>query len=596
MPVVGIPLETLYKFTGRRIEKEELYGHLTNLGCDVEGYFEVARFGCASCGELIELTPEEETPLECGSCGTRFVAGETLISMGRSEIVRMELVPARPDMFDVGGLSRALRGYLGLETGMPRYELSSSGMAVKVLKSVKNVRPSIACAVVRGLQLDDEMIRVLMKMQENLHWALGRDRRKASIGVYDLSTLSPDFEYCALGKTEKSFVPLGGMPGEGLKEMTLKEILERHPKGVAYRHLLEAYDSYPILADSRGQVLSMPPIINSEETRTRIDTRDLFVDVTGHDRRSVERTLNVLVCSLAELGGKIQAVRIVDGKEEIETPSLEPRETTLVPLHASSLIGAKISAPLCMELLRKMRFDAHPSSGSIGVLVPPYRTDIMHECDLIEDIAIGYGYHKIRQSLVPTMTVGIESDIEKVSARLRRCMTGLGFMEVVTSLLSNPEKNYASIGREDDGRAVLIENPATTEQTMLRTHLISGLLDMFKLNRTHRMPQKIFELGDLTLLDERRETGTRDRRALAGAVMDPKTGFAEIKSFAQAALREEGIGAVLRQEPDPSFLPGRCAAIYKGEDLIGVLGEIHPRVLENFEIVQPVALFHMLID
>ena len=128
MPVVGIPLETLYKFTGRRIEKEELYGHLTNLGCDVEGYFEVARFGCASCGELIELTPEEETPLECGSCGTRFVAGETLISMGRSEIVRMELVPARPDMFDVGGLSRALRGYLGLETGMTALGLIGLGL------------------------------------------------------------------------------------------------------------------------------------------------------------------------------------------------------------------------------------------------------------------------------------------------------------------------------------------------------------------------------------------------------------------------------------------------------------------------------------
>jgi phenylalanyl-tRNA synthetase beta chain len=596
MPVVGIPLETLYKFTGRRIEKEELYGHLTSLGCDVEGYFEVSRFACASCGELVELTSEEEVPQECSSCGTKFVTGQTLVSIGQSEIVRMELVPARPDMFDVGGLSRALRGYLGIETGMPQYELSSSGMAVKVLKSVKSVRPSIACAVVRGIVLDDETIRILMKMQENLHWAMGRDRRKVSIGVYDLATLSPDFEYCAFGKAEKSFVPLGGMPGEGLKAVVLQEILERHPKGVAYKHLLLEYDSYPILTDSRGQVLSMPPIINSEETKTKTGTKDLFVDVTGHDRKSVERTLNVLVCSLAELGGKIQTVRIVDGKEETETPNLEPRETTLVPLHASSLIGAKISAPLCVELLQKMRFDAHPSSGSIGVSVPPYRTDIMHECDLIEDIAIAYGYHNIKRTLVPTMTVGIESELEKTSARVRRCMTGLGFLEVVTSLLSNPEKNYTSIAREDDGKAVLIENPATTEQTMLRTHLISGLLDMFKLNRTHRMPQKIFELGDLTLLDERGETGTVDRRALAAAIMDPKTGFAEIKSCAQAAMKEEGIEAILRQERDPSFLPGRCAAIYKGEDLIGLLGEIHPQVLENFEIVQPVSLFHLLVD
>lgn len=596
MPVVGIPLNTLYRLVNRKIDKKELFTNLTRLGCDVEGYFEVSRFKCSRCGEIIELAPQEEVPAECLSCGVTFESGKTLLDIGRTEVVRMELLPVRPDMFDVGGLARALRGYMGLETGLPEYPLGDSGMSVKVRKSVKSVRPCIACAVARGMTLDHEMIKTTMKMQENLHWALGRDRRKASIGVYDLSSLKPDFEYAAFEKTRMKFFPLGGMPDDTLEPATLKEILERHPKGRAYTHLLEDHQSFPILMDSVGQVLSMPPIINSRETKVGTETRDLFIDVTGHDRTSVERTLNVLVCSLAELGANVETVTIVDGTEVLLTPDLEPRESVLVPEHASSLIGVDIKPESCVELLEKMRYSASLSGNKVHVRIPPFRTDIMHEYDLIEDIAIAYGYENIDFSLIPTMTVGTESHLEKTSARLRRCMLGLGFLEVVTTLLSNPERNYTLLRRKDDKKAPQIENPATVDHTILRTHLISGLLEMFKLNRTHKMPQKIFELGDVSIVDEEGETGTVERRILAGAIMDPKTGFSKIKSCVLAVMREEGRNFVLRPEKDPTFIEGRCAALDQGKTQIGILGEIHPQVLENFEIVQPVSLFHLAVE
>ena len=596
MPVVGIPLDVLHRLVKKKVDKKELFTLLTNLGCDVEGYFQVERFRCARCGEIIELALREESPGQCSSCGAEFEPGKTMFSMGKSEVVRMELLPARPDMFDVGGLARAIRGYLGLETGMPSYPLRPSNISVKVDRSVKTIRPCIACAVARGMKLDPEMIKTIMKMQENLHWALGRDRRKASIGVYDLSSVKPDFQYTGYAKKEMKFVPLGGMPGRSTEPATLEDILKHHPKGMAYKHLLDDHKVYPILIDSAGQVLSMPPIINSEETKAGLGTENLFIDVTGHDRTSVGRTLNVLVCSLAELGAKIETVRIADSAEELDTPDLEPTKSILVPEHASSLIGVDIPSENCIKLLKKMRFDAFMSEENIQVSIPPFRTDIMHEYDLIEDIAIAYGYHNIEPALIPTMTIGTERPLEKASARLRNCVLGLGFMEVVTTLLSNPQKNYGLLRREDDNRAPKIENPSTVEHTILRTHLISGLLQTFRINRTRKMPQKTFELGDVTLIDRKGETGTVDRRILAGAIMDPKTGFSEIKSCVEAVMRETGRDLDLRPESDPTFIKGRCAGVYLKDSKIGILGEIHPQVLENFEIVQPVSLFHLATE
>ena len=596
MPVVGIPLDALHRLVKKKINKKDLFTLLTSLGCDVEGYFEVERFKCARCGEILELTLGEESPERCPSCGVEFEPGKTMFSIGKSDVVRMELLPARPDMFDVGGLARAIRGYLDLEIGMPTYPLRSSHTSVKVDKSVKSVRPCIACAIAKGMKLDHETIRTIMKMQENLHWALGRDRRKASIGVYDLSSLKPDFEYAAYPKKEMKFVPLGGMPGGSTEPATLEKILEHHPKGTAYRHLLEGYKLCPILIDSVGQVLSMPPIINSEETRAGTETENLFIDVTGHDGASVEKTLNVLVCSLAELGAEIETVRIIDTTGELITPNLEPRKSTLIPEHASSLIGIDIPAQNCVKLLKKMRFDAMTSGEEIQVSVPPFRTDIMHEYDLIEDIAIAYGYNNIEPALIPTMTVGTERPLERASARLRSCMLGFGFLEVVTTLLSNPQKNYSLLQREDDNRAPKIENPSTIEHTILRTQLISGLLEMFKINRTHKMPQRVFELGDVSVIDPGGETGAVDRRILAGAIMDPKTGFSEIKSCVEAVVRETDRDLDLRPDDDPAFIQGRCAGIYLKGSKIGILGEIHPQVLENFEIVQPVSLFHMATE
>ena len=613
MPVVGIPIEMLLKRVETELERDELVTHLQHLGSDMEGFATMRRLACQRCENLMEITETENAPVLCDRCGADFKEQpELLVAQGEIEVIRMELLPVRPDMFDPGGLARVLRHYLG-ETDQPAsYPLAPPSLTVRVDPSVDSDdcrRPAIACAVVRGFTLTDDRIKVIMKLQENLHWAMGRDRKHASIGVYDLDTVQgPRLVYRAVGPDELRFVPLGLDPDSAADAMTPAQVLERHPKGVAYARLLADFARYPLLADENGDVLSMPPIINSERTRLRGGSTDFFIDVTGSGERLVGKALNVLVTSLLELdpAASAEQVTIAYPAREAVTPDLSPQLVQLDPAHTARLIGLELSADDVERLLRRMGHGvSRRDDGMMEVAVPAYRNDIMHPVDMVEDVAIAYGYHNVEPRLVPTLTVGLELPIERSAAVARGAMTGLGYMEVLTLLLSSPEANYdaLSLPRGDDD--VVIDNPISSEQTMVRATLISGLLETFSINTNHEMPQRVFEVGNIGRLDPAAETGASEHRRVGAAATGPRVDYSEIRATCEALLRE--FGWELRTEPDDAgcFIPGRGArvvAVAAGAGpeeagiAVGLVGEVHPEVLERHKLVQPVALFEVDLE
>jgi len=622
MPLVSISTQLLRKLVGKSLTRDELIAALEQLGNNVEGYASATFYRCDRCGHVTEaLEPERPTPGipclrathrqarpdsglpkgfprsergdfgdACAGCGSRDVAVS-----GSTEVIRISLLPVRPDMFDAAGLSRALRGYLGIETGLPSYRLEPSGFAVRVQPGLENIRPYIVGCAVRGLVMDDETVKTIMKMQENLHWALGRDRRRASIGVYDLDAVEPDFEYSAVAPDGVEFVPLFGMPG-GMVAATPKEILEQHPKGAAYKHLLDRFPMYPLLSDSGGRVLSMPPIINSEDTRVTPKTRNLLVDVTGPDKNAITRTIAVIATGLADLGARIETAQVIypDGTRET-TPDLSPTRVTLDLDSVGRVLGFEV--PDTAAALERMRYGVKPEGRKLILEVPAYRSDVMHEYDVIEDVAIAHGYHNIRPRLVPTMTVGSHQPIEDLSETARRVMTGLGFLETMTLVLTNEKEHYEMLGQPVTEPYPRVENPASVEQDMLRGQLLAGLLSTFRVNSTREMPQHIFEVGDCFELDPEAETGARVRRKLAVGMAGPRTGFADIRAVAEALARELSRGVRFGSVQHPAFITGRAAAIFEaGGDKAarcGVLGEVHPEVLGRFGIGQPVALLEI---
>jgi phenylalanyl-tRNA synthetase beta chain len=442
---------------------------------------------------------------------------------------------------------------------------------------------------VKDFPTDAKTIKAVMKLQEDLHWALGRDRKFASIGVYNLDALKPDIHYRTVGPEELTFEPLAF---QGTL-MTPREILSEHPKGVSYAHLLEDFERYPLLVDSGGRVLSMPPIINSEGTKVTLDVRNFFIDVTGPNETAVNRALQVLVTSLAEMGGTIGTVKVVRPDAELITPELQPFTMSLDHVETSKLVGVPMDQKEVMDHLSKMRFGAGESEGTITVEVPRFRIDVMHPVDIIADVAIAYGYQNIPKPLVPTMTVGQELDIERTCRAARQALTGLGFQEIVTLMITHENEHYGMLRMPVPENRVTLENPASVNQTMVRTHLLSAVMDTFRINKTREMPQQVFEIGDVSVVDPDFETGARNVRKVTCGITGPRAGYADMRSFTEALLRELDALPEFVPEGHPTFIDGRAAAVRVEGRAVGLLGEVHPGVLSSFGLVQPAALLEI---
>ncbi len=552
MPVVAISPALLCRLVGKTLPAAEIARVLAELGCDVEG-------------------------VDSQTGG-----------------LKINLLPARPDLFDVCGLARALKGYLGIETGLAEYRFPDSGVRVRVEPGLESVRPFIASAVVHGIRLNDELVALIMDLQENLHWGLGRDRRRASIGIYDLNTITPDIVYQPVRPDGVMFVPLGGSTLQ-----TPQEILTTHPKGQAYRHLLEGLPVYPLLADSKNRVLSMPPIINSEETKVTPQTTDLFIDVTGPEPDAVKRTLNVIGAVFADLGARVEKVWVEYPDRTVwQTPEMSPESMVLEPAEVSQVIGISLDSDETVRLLRRMRYDAETiPDGRIRVLVPAYRSDVMHTRDLIEDIAIAYGYHRLRPEILPTVTASQPRQLEELCALVRRVMAGLGFIEIMSLNLSSPEAQFEKLGMADDGRTVVLENPISVEQRILRRHLLAGIVETFSLNSTQPYPQKIFEIGDIFAIEPQAETGVRSWRHLGFGIAEARTGFAELRQVLEALFREMDRDLNLTPADRMPFIAGRSAAIISPAGVVlGYGGEIHPEILERLGIGVPVVLADVKLE
>ncbi len=504
------------------------------------------------------------------------------------EELRMEILHNRPDLLGPEGVARALRGFLGRETGLPLYPLSPSGITVRVDPSVRRIRPFIAVGVVRGVRLTEEVLTSLMQTQEKLHEFLGR-RRKASIGVYDLDTVRPPLTYTSVGPEEVSFVPL-----DFRESLTPSQILRLHPKGREYGWILEGKDRYPLLVDSGGKVLSLPPIINSEETRVTERTGNLLIDVTGEREEEAHLGLVLMMTFLAERGFRLQSARVRYPGRSVETPSLRPRRFELTVEEVRGVLGLELRAAQIASLLRRMRYGVRVRGRKLVVLAPPFRADLLHPVDLVEDVAIAYGYDRIPPRVKGVNTVGRKAGIEELSDRVRLVMVGLGFTEVMTYTLTNPTLNFRLMRVE--GEAVEIANPVSQEFTILRTWLLPSLLQVLRSNKKHPLPQRIFEVGNVVLLDESSETGAVDRRRLGACLMGKQAGWSQIKAVMEAVLREFGIRPEVRALEHPSFLEGRAAEfLWKGARL-GMAGEVHPEVLLNFELEHPVASLELELE
>lgn len=527
------------------------------------------------------------------------------VDVNNEDTIEIEVFPDRPDLLSHETMAKASRSFLGIGKTEVDLDIHEGDIDVIVDSSLAEVRPVIRGAIVRGVDIGsdqnqtDGFIQSLMDHQEKLHMTLGRRRRFASIGVHDLSSINPPFRVLTV-PLEYSFLPLAGD-----EEMTIAEILEEHPKGAEYAHLMEGLDRFPVILDADDRVLSFPPIINGSHTTVNSETRDFFIDVTGWDERACDACLLLICLSLSERCGKVESVKIIGDASEVSSPRGDHRVHRVPDRLIKKILGLSMGSGDLAESLEKMggRLDETRtvtdgpneyqrwSDCAVGekehiVSMPRWRSDIMHPIDIIEDIAIGYGFENLPMQMSSLHLDAVPLKSSQLRRRFGESMRACGLQEVQSLTLSNERDQFSKMRWGEIGGTATIANPITSEHTILRQSVLPSLLGLLAANRHHELPQRVYELGTVV-----RDVMNMDRGSWACAEVG--SGFSSAKGIAQAVLRDMGaeLSEVEFQALEPGFgpwIPGRGASVSIRGEVIGEFGEIAPEVGLSFGLKCPI--------
>ncbi|RCK62662.1 Phenylalanine--tRNA ligase beta subunit [Candida viswanathii] len=527
--------------------------------------------------------------------------------------LKIEVPANRYDMLCIEGIAQALNEFLG-NSESPKYTLNPAKpeISLTIKESTLPIRQYAASAILRNVVLDERAYESFIALQDKLHSNLCRNRTLVAIGTHDLDTLTPPFTYEALAPKDINFVPLNQT-----KEINGEELMEFYEKDKnigKFLHIIKDSPVYPVMLDANRTVASLPPIINSDHSKISLNTRNVWIDVTGTDRTKTEIVINQLVAMFSrycKVPFEIEPVEIIsehNGQSRV-CPNVTPRTAQAEISYINSCVGLDYSGDEISKLLKKMSLDAATSASekdTIDVKIPITRSDILHQCDIMEDVAIAYGYDNLKKTKPQQSEslVAAPLPVNKVADILRLASSQAGYLEVMPLTLSSHDENFGWLKQKDDGTtAVKLENPKTIEYQVVRTTLLPGILKTIKENRKHSLPIKVFECGDIVLKDDKLERGAFNQRNWAAIYAGKTSGFEMVQGLLGKIMQtmrtpwlekpseDKRRGYWIEEDKEnPTFFPGRGAKIFfrsadNGEaQVIGSLGVLHPEVMNNFDI------------
>ena len=480
-----------------------------------------------------------------------------------NEKIKLTIPAERFDLMFLNGLANYISTFENCN-GMKKFFIDISD--VKVYSEKVEARKHFACFVVEDLKFNEEILREAIVFQELIHLYIGRDRKYVAIGIHDLDKIKGKIIYKEADPKEK-FVPLTYQ-----NELSLKEVLEITDKGKKYGKLIDSYSFYPAIFDEEG-IISFPPIINSERTKLTENTKRIFVDITGTSEKAVEDALKLLVYFFS-FYGNVKKVYL----NEKSFPEIEERRFSLGIEKVNKLIGKKFETNEIKTLLEKMGYDVITLNNIIEVIVPFYRLDVLNERDIIEDIAISYGYNNFVPEISKTFSIGRISRREKIERRIREILIGLGFNEIISPIFVGKKLLEKCLINEEWTK---LKNPVSEEYSFLRKNLFPSIMNFFKNNIEKEYPQKIFEIGYVV-------ENLKGKRSIAFAIADSETNLSELISYINAFFKELNLEIRFERKEFPFLINGRSGTIVFGNEEIGFFGEVHPQVLENFGIFIPI--------
>ncbi|BBN19081.1 phenylalanyl-tRNA synthetase beta chain [Marchantia polymorpha subsp. ruderalis] len=529
-------------------------------------------------------------------------------------IYKIEVPANRYDLLCLEGLARGLRVFTGKEE-VPTYSLADMSSRAMLKMTVKPetslIRPFVVCAVLRGITFTQARYNSFIDLQDKLHQNLCRKRTLVAIGTHDLDTLEGPFTYEALPPSEIKFVPL-----KQTKEFSAQELMEFYKSDMKLKkflHIIESSPVYPVIYDSKRRVLSLPPIINGAHSAITLKTKNVFIECTATDLTKAKIVLNTMVTMFSQYCDQkfeVEPVEVItDGKSNVY-PDLSCRTFEVDVSYINETIGVQLKPMEIVGYLYKMQLPAKViKSGDttkIRVTAPPTRSDVLHPCDVMEDVAIAFGFNRIEKTVPKSHTQGKEQTLNHFSDLLREQIALAGFTEVLTWILGSNMENFTMVNREDDKKkSVQIGNPRTSDFEVVRTSLLPGMLKTLAHNKKTPRPVKLFEVSDVVLLDSSKDVGAGNRRRLAALYCDQTSGFEVIHGLVDRVMEIVGIsrcpvgqttGYYIKPSQEPEYFTGRQANIFYQGFSIGTFGIVHPEVLQRFDIPDPCSAMELEIE
>ena len=507
------------------------------------------------------------------------------IESENKDLVRIEYSPNRPDYSTDFGIALGLQGLLGIKTGAIKLNVKKSNKyKISVKPEVSKIRPFVTGVVAKNGKIDDKTIKQFMTMQEDLHFGIGRKRKKSSIGIHDLDKISFPLVYTTTDRNHK-FTPLSSE-----KDLSISEILEKTDVGKDYGKILGNSTKVPLILDANQQTVSFPPLINAAITTVTTKTKNLFVEVTGINKEDSEDMLSVVATILQKAGFTLETVQISGAKNS--SPKFEQKKIKINPTLINQILGLNITTSKIISSLKKSRLDASIKGKEIVCSIPAYRFDIFGPMDLVEEAALGYGIQNLTPTMAPPQTLGQINSVSSQIKLLSQTMVGLGYLESLNSSLTSKRVLYGMTNR-DTSKIISVLDSKSQEHTILRDTILPGLLENLSRNIHESYPQKMFETGTVFTLDN----PISEKTNLSSISAHKDANFTEIKSILQSALKTGfGIQIDTKTTSHPSFEEGRCANIIVNKKSVGIIGEINSKIIENYKIRVPVVGFEISLS
>ncbi|KAG9510108.1 Phenylalanine--tRNA ligase beta subunit, partial [Fragariocoptes setiger] len=606
MPTVNVKRDVLFQLIGKEYTEEQFDALCFEFGI-----------------ELDEVTSEKQIALkECGTIESDPPAkSNDISSTDHSEdiIYKIDVPANRYDLLSVEGLSQALSIFQGL-VSPPSYKTLSSQLdsnLFSVDQHVMNIRSVLVGAVIKGVNLSQQVLDSFIDLQDKLHQNIGRKRALVSIGTHDLDKITGPFRYTACPPNQLKFVPLNQT-----KEYTGLEMMDLYSDShlKQYLHLIRDKPRYPVIYDKNNVVLSMPPIINGNVSKLTLDTKNILIEITATDRAKAIIALDTIVTMLISSTAVknpyvVEQISVVypDGRK-YATPNLDYHSETISPNYINGHLGLNLSDEEISTLLIRMGIRARPiervNKKLIEVDIPPTRHDILNDCDIMEDVGIAYGYDNIPQTLPKCATISSQVPINKLSNLVRHETSRCGYTEALTFALCSEDEISTMLRRPIAiNDAVKIQNPKTQEFQVARTSLLPGLLKTISSNKRMPLPIKLFEVSDVVLVDSQKDIGARNERRISAIHYGGKTACFELVHglldrlmrflnvpYCDPTSANKSIGYYIEGSDNEVHLPGRSGVIMCRGRPVGTIGILHPDVLGKFELNLPSSTMELNLE